>query len=61
MVSCLPDKRAPGGAPFLVRCLVAEYIYRGVKAVAESCLAAMHPGTVEKGKAGRFRGGLSPL
>ena len=27
MVSCLPDKRAPGGAPFLVRRLLEEYIW----------------------------------
>lgn len=55
MVSCLPDKRAPGGAPFLAWCLMEEYICGGVKAVAErwwrEVWAEMRPGTAERGKA----------
>ena len=35
MVSCLPDKRAPGGAPFLVRVFAGGVCLGGNKAVAE--------------------------
>lgn len=36
MVSCLPDKRAPGGAPFLVPGVCwRSYVWGEIKAVAE--------------------------